>query len=253
MKKLILDLDTGVDDAFAIGYPRVRLTEWWETTPQGHPGTFRVTLPWQPALGNAAEWARIKSAVTAYKNVRSWPEWAVVVVPVDPADPGQLPDDPASWPLPTVQTYARAAAVGVAHYRAPEPQLAASAAAGAAAALVARHSPPAGRVLAAAHLGGGVGMVARLGQLPDGDWQTWRRAQQTMRPAAAAAAAGSAALAVARHNPPAGRVLAAAHLGGGVSMVARLGQLPAFDAWRERLLTDDNEPLLTDDGIEIAL
>ena len=226
----------------AIGYPRARLTEWWEQTPQGHPGTFRVTLPWQPALSDTAEWARIKSAVTAYKNVRSWPEWSVVVVP----------GDPAAWPVPAVQTYARASAVGVAHYRAPAPQLAASAAAGAGAALVARHNPPAGRVRAAVHIGGGAGMVARFGQLPPDDWQTWRPAQQTMR-ATAAAVARAAALAVAQHNPPAGRVQAAMQQCGGAGMIARLGQLPAFDAWRERLLTDDNEPLLTDDGIEIAL
>jgi hypothetical protein len=173
---------------------------------------------------------------------------------------GQLPDgDWQTWRRaqqtmrPAAAAVARAAALAVAHYRAPAPKLAASAGAGACAALVARHSPPAGRMRSAVLLGGGVGLVARLGQLPPDDWQTWRQAQQTMRTAAAAAAAGSAALAVARHNPPAGRVLAAAHLGGGVSMVARLGQLPAFDAWRERLLTDDNEPLLTDDGIEIAL
>ena len=236
----------------AIGYPRAKLTEWWEQAPQGHPGTFRVALPWQPALGNTAEWTRIKSAVAAYKNVRSWPEWAVVVVPVDPADPGNLPDDPAGWPVPAVQTYARASAVGVAHYRAPAPQLAASAAAGAGAALVARHNPPAGRVRAAVHIGGGAGMVARFGQLPPDDWQTWRPAQQTMR-TAAAAVARAAALAVARHSTPAGRVLAVVRIGGGAGMIARLGRLPAFDAWRERLLTDDNEPLLTDDGIEIAL
>ena len=155
----------------AIGYPRARLTEWWEQTPQGHPGTFMVALPWQPALSDAAEWARIKSAVAAYKNVRSWPEWATVIVPTDP---DALPDDPDAWPAPTVQTYLRASATPVAHYDAPPPAVHVPAPAPrAAVALLARHSPALTVRVTSAAPRVSVAVLARLGaRLP---WDTWAR------------------------------------------------------------------------------
>lgn len=154
----------------AIGYPRARLTEWWETTPQGHPGTFRVTLPYQPALANAAEWARIKAAVTAYKNVRSWPEWATVIVPTD--DPDALPDDPDAWPVPTVHTHARASATVVAHYNAAPALMARPPAPRLAAALICRYAPAAATLQVAARHGIGVALVTRLGQ--PATFDAWR-------------------------------------------------------------------------------
>lgn len=239
----------------AIGYPRARLTEWWEHTPPGHPGTFRVTLPWLPALSDAAEWARIKSAVAAYKNVRSWPEWATVIVPIErPDDPGSLPDDPDAWPAPTVQTYARASLATLARYNAPTPAgTAAIPHARAAAALIARPALAAGQLGAAASAGAGAQVIARLGALPPDNWRTWaavslRRALRAAHstggaagvrvryhaaPAASATPSSHAAAAglIARPALAAGQLSADASVGARALVIARLGALPP-DNWR---------------------
>ena len=236
----------------AIGYPRARLAEWWEHTPPGRPGTFRVTLPWQPALSDAAEWARLRAAVTAYKNVRSWPEWATVIVPTD--DPDALPDDPDAWPTPTLQTYARASLTTLARYNAPTPAGAAAIPhARAAAGLIARPALAAGQLGAAASAGAGAVVIARLGALPPDDWRTWsavslRRALRAVHSTGGAAcvrvryhaapastatqpAPRLAAALICRYAPAAGQLGAAASAGAGAAVIARLGALPP-DSWR---------------------
>ena len=241
----------------AIGYPRARLTEWWEQTPQGHPGTFRVTLPWQPALAAASEWARIKSAVAAYKNIRSWPEWETVIVPIDhPDDPGSLPDDPDAWPSPTLQTYARASLATLARYNAPTPAgTAAIPHARAAAGLIARPALAAGQLGAAASAGAGAAVIARLGALPPDSWRTWSAVSLRRALRAAHSTGGAAGVRVRYHAaaPAAATLQVAARYGIGVALVTRLGQPAKFDAWRPILLTDDGGPLLTDDGGAIEL
>lgn len=232
----------------AIGYPRARLTEWWEQTPQGHPGTFRVALPWQPALADAAEWARIKSAVAAYKNVRSWPEWATVIVPID------HPDDPDAWPSPTLQTYARASLATLARYNAPTPAgTAAIPHARAAAGLIARPAPAAGQLGAAASAGAGALVIARLGALPPDSWRTWSAVSLRRALRAAHSTGGAAGVRVRYHAaaPAAAATQPAPRLA--AALICRLGQPATFDARRPILLTDDGGPLLTDDGAEIEL
>jgi phage tail P2-like protein len=214
----------------AIGYPDVRLTEWFDAAPRRQPGTFELVFPPLQELQNPASWQRIHQVVRGYKNTRSWYTVAVALQP--PVD-----DNTVDPPIP-LTCAAGAAAVVIGHVPAGPIALHAAIRAtqrAAAGPIIARPSGPATLPPAAGRPGQrGAGLVlVHVDSKPAEHWQTWA-------PHSLPRLAGVAPLQIA-----AGPVLASVVDGGAVlpasrgatrqcmtgMLIVHVGSLPA-DAWQ---------------------
>lgn len=238
----------------AIGYPAVRLTEWFDAAPRRQPGTFELVFPPLPELQNPASWQRIHQVVRGYKNTRSW---YTVAVALQPPGDGDNPVDP---PIP-LTCAAGAAAVMIGHV--PVGPIALHAAIGptlraAVGPIIARPSGPATLPTAAGHAGqrGAAVVVVHVDSKPAEHWQSW--APHSLPRFDALATLQIVAGPVLASVDDCGAVLPAAI---GVAPWQMAGVMMVYPPWVMPdtrppgivLLADDDGALLTDDGSELEL
>lgn len=215
----------------SIGYPHVRLTEWFQQNPARTPGTFRVTFPALPELQEPGTIARLRGLINAYKNTRSWFEIDVSLQP--PTD-----DNPVNPPI-QLDAGMGLASVAIAHIPNTPIRLPPGAAAqqhGAAfGPLLARIDGPARLppVSAPAGARGAAVQVVHIGSLPPNAWRDWM--PPTMPTVGAAQQHGAALGPLLAHiNGPASLppVSAPAGTRGAAVHIVHIGSLPP-DAWRD--------------------